>query len=154
MPPAPSPPAAVYCLRFMPVLVDSAARRSIKKKRGASGSARAPMRQRCAARQLAVRRSAGALAATRQKSYGYACSDVRWRSTSTTFNISTIIITYISHGGCSKSLCFWGFVCLFGSLKCCAGQRQVPMPYFGHWSWRFVGHSVTCCTSVTVAGAA
>ena len=28
------------------------------------------MRQRCAARQLAVRRSAGALAATRQQSYG------------------------------------------------------------------------------------
>ena len=33
------------------------------KKRGTSGPARAPMRQRCAARQLAVRRSGGALAA-------------------------------------------------------------------------------------------
>ena len=47
-------------------------------KRSTSLSARAPMRQRCAARQLAVRRSAGALAATRQQSYGCACSDVRW----------------------------------------------------------------------------
>ena len=72
----------------------------LKKKRHVGVRARAPMRQRCAARQLAVRRSAGALAATRQQSYGCACSDVRWGSTSTTFNIITIITTYISHGGC------------------------------------------------------
>ena len=58
----------------------------------------APMRQRCAARQLALRRSAGALAATRQQSYGCANGDVRWRSTSTTFNIITIITTYITEG--------------------------------------------------------
>ena len=80
--------------------------------RGTSGSARAPMRQRCAARQLAVRRSAGALAASRQQSYGCAHRDVCWRSTCTTFNIITIIPTYICHGW-RRNVYASGGLCVF-----------------------------------------
>ena len=69
---------------------------------------------RCVRRlEIAVRRSAGALAATRQQSYGCAYSDVRWASTGTTFNISTIISIYISHGG----------VEMFMRLKVCVSFR-------------------------------
>ena len=50
--------------------------------------------------EAAVRRSAGALAASRQQWFGCAYSDARWGSTSTTFNIITCISIYISHGGC------------------------------------------------------
>ena len=90
------------------------------KKKGARRGPRAPMRQRCAARQLAVRRSAGALAAARQQSSGCAYSDVRWESTSTTFNIITIITTYISHGGC-RNVYASGCLCVFLAL-------HVPRP--------------------------
>ena len=100
------------CLRFMPVLMDRAACSAFHQKKGTSGSARAPMRQRCAARQLTVRRSAGTLAATRQQSYGCAYSDVRWGSTSNTFNIITNITTYISHGRC-RNVYASGGLCVF-----------------------------------------
>ena len=70
---------------------------------------------RCVRRlEVAVRRSAGALAATRQQSYGCACSDVRFGSTSTTFNIITIITIYISHGGC-RNVYASGGLCVLSS---------------------------------------
>ena len=48
---------------------------------------------RCVRRlEVAVRRSAGALAATRQQSYGCAYRDVRWGSTCTTFHIITLLL--------------------------------------------------------------
>ena len=104
------------CLRFMPVLMDRAARSPFHCGVGHVGFRARASASRCVRRlEVAERRSAGALAATRQQSYGCAYSDVRWWSASTTFNIITIITTYISHG-VSKCLCVCGFVCLFGSL--------------------------------------
>ena len=80
-------------LRFMPALMDRAARSPFHCARANAS--------RCVRRlEVAVRRSAGALAAARQQSYGCAYSDVRWGSTGTTFNIITTIPIYISHGGC------------------------------------------------------
>ena len=71
---------------------------------------------RCVRRlEVAVRRSAGALAATRQQSYGCAYGDARFGITSTTFNIITIITIYVSHGEC-RNVYASGCLCVFGSL--------------------------------------
>ena len=121
-PPPPPPPRRCVmrsqcdrcCLRFMPVLMDRAARSPFHQKRGAR---RGPRGRQCASAAPHGNLPCGAaLAAARQQSYGCAYSDVRWRSTSTTFNIITITTTHISHGGCRNVFASGGFVCLFGSL--------------------------------------
>ena len=117
------------CLRFMLILMDGADRSPVHQKRGTSGSARANA-SRCVRRlEVAVRRSAGAFAATRQQSYGCAYSDVRWESTSTIFNIITIITIYISHGRCRHVYASGGLWVFsdpkskFTRHRCCEGQR-------------------------------
>ena len=94
------------------------------------GARRGPRARQCPTRgvrrlEVAVRRSAGALAATRQQSYGCAYSDVRWESTGTTFNIITIISLYISHGWSRNVFCVCGFVCLFSSI--CPGLLRFEL---------------------------
>ena len=67
--------------------------------------------------EVAVRRSA-------QQSYGCAYSDVRWGSTSTTFNMIIVITFYINHRGCRNVYCVWGVVCLFGSVAMGPNTRR------------------------------
>ena len=81
--------------------------------------------------EIAVRRSAGALAATRQQSYGCACSDVRWGSTGTTSNIITIVTTYTSHGGC-QTVCASGGGGFVPSALPGLGPSAFSMPDAGH----------------------
>ena len=118
---------------------------------GACRGPRARHASQCVRRlEVAVRRSAGALAATRQQSDGCAYSDVRWGSTCTTFNIITIITTYTSHGGCRivyASVC----LCVFLApknithmlhedvgdihIRHCVSQNEARRP----WDWQYRG---------------
>ena len=128
LPPASSPPlcneVAVRSMLFAihACVNGPSSSLAVPSKKGA-GSARAPMRQRCAARQLAVRRSAGALAATRQQSYGCAYSDVRWGKYQYYFQDYCYFYLFHQPRRVSKCLCVWGFVCLCGSLR--SSSRRV-----------------------------
>ena len=119
-----SSPAAVYArpnridtassISFR--LMDRAARSPFHCGTGHVGVRARANASRCVRRlEVAVRRSAGALPATRQQSYGCAYSDVRWRSTGTSFNFITIITIYIRHGRC-RNVYPSGVLCLAGSL--------------------------------------
>ena len=109
-------------------LMDRAARSPFHQKKEHVGVRARANASRCVRRlEVAVRRSAGALAATRQQSYGCAYSDVRWESTSTTFNIITIITTCTSHGGC-RNVYASGCLCVFLApyFWWCAGRNLRP----------------------------
>ena len=90
----------------MLVFLDRAARsrRSIKK--GARRGPRAPMRQRCGARQLV---HWPLLDSNRMGAHTATCAG---GSTSTAFNIISIITTYISDGGC-RNVYASGGLCVF-----------------------------------------
>ena len=121
-----APPAAVYArpnridtassVSFR--LMDRAARSPFHCGVGHVGVRARANASRCVRRlEVAVRRSAGALAATRQRSYGCAYSDLRLESTGTTFSIITFITVLHQPRRVSKCLCVWGVVCLFRSLN-------------------------------------
>ena len=95
--------------------MDRAARSPFHTSMGHVGVRARAKASRCVRRlEVAVRRSADALAAARQQSYGCAYSDVRWGSTCTIFNINAIITIYISNGGC-RNVYASGWLCVFSA---------------------------------------